>query len=84
MATNLVSLVMQFLTPNLIGRIASALGLDRRATEVAVAAAVPALLGGLTNVAATPDGARKLLDAVSLQPIDGLRADLATLAKTPA
>ena len=82
MATNLVSLVMQFLTPNLIGRIASALGLDRRATEVAVA--VPALLGGLTNVAATPDGARKLLDAVSLQPIDGLRADLATLAKTPA
>jgi hypothetical protein len=27
MATNLVSLVMQFLTPDMIGRIASALGL---------------------------------------------------------
>ena len=28
MAINLVSLVMQFLTPDMIGRIASALGLD--------------------------------------------------------
>jgi hypothetical protein len=29
MATSLVSLVMQFLSPDMIGRIASALGLDR-------------------------------------------------------
>ena len=29
MATNLVSLVMQFLTPEMIGRVATALGLDR-------------------------------------------------------
>ena len=29
MAVNLVSLIMQFLTPDMIGRIASALGLDR-------------------------------------------------------
>jgi hypothetical protein len=33
MAINLVSLVMQFLTPDMIGRIASALGLDRNNTQ---------------------------------------------------
>jgi hypothetical protein len=43
MATNLVSLVMKFLTPDMIGRIASALGLDRNDTSTAVGAGVPAL-----------------------------------------
>jgi hypothetical protein len=42
MATNLVSLVMNFLTPDMIGRIASALGLDRNDTSTAVNAGVPA------------------------------------------
>ena len=41
MATNLVSLIMQFLTPDMIGRIASALGLDRTNTQTAIGAAVP-------------------------------------------
>ena len=45
MAINLVSLVMQFLTPDMIGRIASALGLDRNNTQTAIGAAVPGLLG---------------------------------------
>jgi hypothetical protein len=67
MATNLVSLVMQFLTPEMIGRIASALGLDRGSTQSAIAAAVPALLAGLGNVASQPEGAQKVADAVRQQ-----------------
>jgi hypothetical protein len=67
MATNLVSLVMQFLTPEMVGRIASALGLDRGSTQSAIAAAVPALLAGLSNVASQPEGAQKLADAVRQQ-----------------
>ena len=63
MATNLVSLVMQFLTPDMIGRIANALGLDRSKAESAIGAAVPALLAGLSGVATQPGGPQKLADA---------------------
>jgi len=63
MATNLVSLVMQFLTPDMIGRIANALGLDRSKAESAIGAAVPALLAGLSGVATQPGGAQKLAEA---------------------
>ena len=67
MATNLVSLVMQFLTPELIGRIASALGLERTNTQSAISAAVPALLAGFSNIAAQSGGAQKLADAAKQQ-----------------
>jgi hypothetical protein len=67
MATNLVSLIMQFLTPEMIGRIASALGLERNNTNTAVGAAVPALLAGLSNVALQPGGAQKLVDTARQQ-----------------
>lgn len=60
---NLVSLVLNFLTPDMIGRIASALGLDRDDTSSAVNAAVPALLTAFTGVAARPGGSQKLADA---------------------
>src|SRR5262249_45586795 len=67
MAVNLVSLIMQFLTPDMIGRIASALGLDRNNTQTAIGAAIPGLLAGLSGVAAQPGGAQKLVDAVKQQ-----------------
>lgn len=63
MAMNLVSLVLNFLAPDMIGRIASALGLDRDDTSSAVNAAVPALLTAFTGVAARPGGSQKLADA---------------------
>ena len=44
MAINLVSLITQFLTPDMIARIASALGVDRNNTQTAIGAAVPGLL----------------------------------------
>ena len=67
MATNLVSLVMQFLTPDMIGRIASALGLERSRAQTAIGAAIPGLLAGLGNVATQPGGGQKLADAVRQQ-----------------
>jgi Bacterial protein of unknown function (DUF937) len=65
MATNLVSLIMQLLTPDVIGRTANALGLDRSNAQDAIGAAVPGLLAGLANAVTTqPHGAQKLADAV--------------------
>jgi hypothetical protein len=67
MATNLVSLVMQFLTPDMVGRIASVLGLDRNKVQTAVNAIIPALLAAFGNTAAQPGGAQKLVDAARQQ-----------------
>jgi len=67
MATNLVPFVMQFLTPDTIGRIATALGLDHNKTQSAVSSAVPALLEAFNDVAAQPGGAQKLADVARQQ-----------------
>ena len=63
MAMDLVSLIMKFLTPDMIGRLASALGLDRSTTSSAIEAAVPGLLAALAGVATKPGGPQKLADA---------------------
>ncbi len=67
MATNLVSVVMQFLTPDTIAKIASVLGIDRNVTQKAVAGAIPALLASLADVASTPNGARQLTNTLTQQ-----------------
>jgi hypothetical protein len=67
MATNIVTLVMEYLTPDVIGRIATALGLNRNNAQTAIGAAVPALLAGFSGVAAQPGGAQKLVDAARQQ-----------------
>jgi hypothetical protein len=67
MATNLVTLIMQYLTPDMIGRISTALGLNRNNAQSAIGAAVPALLAGLSGVAERPGGAQKLVDAAKQQ-----------------
>ena len=72
MATNLVSVVMQFLTPDMIVKIASALGLDRSLAQKAIGGAVPALLASLADVAVTPNGARQLSNTLAQQPTGAL------------
>src|SRR5262249_20094664 len=67
MATNLVSYIMQFLTPDLIERIAGVLGLDRNDTQTGVVATIPALLAALGGVAAKPGGAQNLVDTIKQQ-----------------
>src|SRR5262245_30678670 len=77
MATNLVSLVMQFLTPDVIAKIASALGLDRDVAQKMIGGAVPAILASLAGAAASPGGARQLANAVAQQQpgtLDGLKS----------
>jgi len=90
MATNLVSVVMQFLTPDMIAKIASSLGIDRSVVQKAIGGAVPALLASLADVASTPNGARQLASTLAQQQtgsleslkglIDGSRQN--TLAET--
>lgn len=89
MAANLASVVMQFLTPEVIEKIASFLGLDRTATQKAAGGAVPALLAGLSDLVATPAGTSQLSRLLSQQsgasPIDLVRsADPQGLAATGA
>jgi Bacterial protein of unknown function (DUF937) len=74
MATNLVSVVMQFLTPDMIAKIASALGLDRSVAQKAIAGGVPAILSSLADVASTPNGARQLTNMVTQQPAGSLES----------
>jgi hypothetical protein len=75
MAANLTSIVMQFLTPEVIEKIASALGLDGTATRKAAGGAVPALLAGLSDLVSTPAGTSQLSRMLSQQP-GGSPADL--------
>jgi hypothetical protein len=67
MATNLVSLVTEFLTPDMVERIASALSLDSNKVQSGVSATVPALLAAFSDTAMQPDGAQKLADAAVQQ-----------------
>jgi hypothetical protein len=65
MAINLVSLVSQFLTPQMVGSLARALGVNEAVAQKVVAAAVPAILASLGTAAAAPGGAQKISDAIS-------------------
>ena len=67
MASNLVSLVMQSITPDMVGRIATAFGFDRNKIQSAISGAVPALLAAFNDVATQPGGAQKLADAARQQ-----------------
>jgi hypothetical protein len=67
MSANLVSVVMQFLTPDMIAKIASALGLEGTVAQKAIGGAVPALLASLADVASTPEGARQLTNTLAQQ-----------------
>jgi hypothetical protein len=64
---NLVSLAMQFLTPDMIGRIASGLGLDKGLVGKAISAALPSILAGLVGASTKPDGLKALTTALGNQ-----------------
>ena len=81
---NIVSAVSQVLTPDMVARVASASGISDRATaQTAVAAAVPAILSSLANLAAKPDGERRLADAMAEQSPRTLE-NLASASNGPA
>lgn len=64
MAVNLVELIMQYLTPETIERIAAAFNLDSKTAQGAAKVSIPSLLAGLASTALQPSGAQKLVDAV--------------------
>jgi hypothetical protein len=76
MSDNLVSAISRVLTPELIGKMASSSGLDRGTTQSAVSAFVPAIMSGLSDLAAKPGGARQIADAIADQP-SGILSNLA-------
>ena len=77
MATNLVSYAMQFLTPDVVGRIAGALGLNRSDTQSGVSAVVPALLAAFSGLADKPGGAQSLVNTIKQQ--SGVLDNFATM-----
>jgi hypothetical protein len=68
------------LTPDRIAKMASASALDRTAAQKAVSAAVPAILSGLANLAASREGAQRLSSVIAEQPRDTL-ASYAEMSK---
>ncbi len=61
---NLVSTVMQFLTPMITNRIAAALGINNTMAATAIGAIIPSILAGLAGKASTPAGASVLTGAL--------------------
>jgi Bacterial protein of unknown function (DUF937) len=72
MAVNIVELTTQALTPQVISKIASALGINPALAQSLVSATVPAVLACLGGVASTPGGAKNIADSVSKQDPDVL------------
>jgi hypothetical protein len=70
MANNILASISEMLTPDIIGKLAAASGLDRTTAGSAIGAALPALLSSMADIAATPVGARKLTSAVAQQSSD--------------
>ena len=69
MSFDLVSTVTQLISPELIAKIAQALGLERTLAARAVGALVPSLLGGFATATGTPAGAAQLAKSIgSLSP----------------
>jgi hypothetical protein len=64
MAVNLIELIIQYLTPERIERIAAAFNLDSKTAQSAAKVSIPSLLAGFAGVASQPGGAQKVVDAV--------------------
>jgi len=82
MATNLVSEIVELLSPTITPRIASALGLNETSTQKAVVAAIPALLASLISYVSKPQGATKLNEVVRKQE-PGMLSSLADVIGEP-
>ena len=75
---NLVSTIMQFLAPAIINKIAGSLGMGQGIAGKAIAAAIPAILAGLTGSASKSGGAAALAGALSKQD-PGLLGNFASM-----
>jgi hypothetical protein len=60
------------LTPDIVGKLATACGLERSSAQTAIAAAAPLILSALADLVNQPGGAKQLAKAVAAQPADTL------------
>jgi hypothetical protein len=67
MAINLTSIVAQCLTPEVVAKIASFLGIDKNLAQKAATAAIPTILAGLSDLVGRPAGASQLSKLLSQQ-----------------
>jgi len=75
---NLVSIIMQMLTPDLLGKLASGIGGDKSLVQKAAGAGIPAILGSLAGIAGQPGGGSLITSAISkLDP--GMMGNLASV-----
>lgn len=79
---NIVSVVLQYLAPALVGKLASGLGINSTIANTLIKAAVPVILGSLATKAATPTGARSLFDVLGKQDT-GLLGRLGNILGSP-
>ncbi len=75
---NLVSIIMQMLTPELIGKLATGIGGDKSLVGKAAGALIPSILGSLVGVSAQPNGGSLITNAITkLDP--GLMGNLGSV-----
>lgn len=79
---NIVSLIMQYLGPVIISKLASSLGINQTIAQKIVTAALPAILGGLLGRVGKPGGAQALAEAVGTTDI-GMLGKLGDLIGSP-
>src|SRR6516162_8544286 len=82
MATDLVSEIVEVVSPTISSRIASALGLDPATVQKAIVVAAPVLIGALISHVSKPQGANKLIDVVKKQE-PGVLSSLANVIGEP-
>jgi hypothetical protein len=61
---NLVEMIQGYIPAGFTDKIASLMGESRDKTQLGINAAIPGILSGLTGAASTPEGTRRLTDAV--------------------
>lgn len=73
---NLMSLAMNFITPSIVSRIASALGVESKIAQMAISAALPSILAAIVGKSAKPDGLSQLTSMLGQQD-SGMLSNLA-------
>jgi hypothetical protein len=75
---NIVSMIMQYLGPAIVGKLAGSLGINSSIAQKAIGAAIPAILAGIMGKASQPGGASILGDILGKQD-PGLLGNLGNL-----
>jgi Bacterial protein of unknown function (DUF937) len=78
---NIMSLVMQYFGPVILNKIAGSVGINSTLAQKAIAAAAPAILGGILGRTTQPGGAKILADMIGKQD-PGLLGKLGELIGT--